>query len=322
MVAGLTISLLVAGCGEMSTLDPRGPAAERIADLWWFMFWTATAIFVGVMGLLLWALFRRRSEQTTAGRSFGGLGLIVGGGIVLPVIVLSVLFGLTLMTLRSLTVDARSTTLTVEVAGQQWWWEVRYPDQQFVTANQIHIPVGQPVRLLLTSRDVVHNFWVPQLHGKMDLLPGQTNVFWLQADEPGVYRGVCAEYCGLQHAKMEFLVVAEPADEFAAWLARQQEHAAAPADRLAQEGQQIFLRSGCVSCHAVRGTNATSTVGPDLTHLASRRTLAAGVLDNNRGNLAGWIMNPQTIKPGNKMPPTQLTAEELLALLAYLEQLK
>jgi cytochrome c oxidase subunit 2 len=168
----------------------------------------------------------------------------------------------------------------------------------------------------------VHNFWVPELQGKFDLIPGRTQATWLQADEPGVFQGMCAEYCGMQHAKMRFVVVALPPDEYAAWAERQRQPAPAPADELALRGQQLFLGSACVYCHAVAGTNATSRFGPDLTHLASRRTLAAGVLENNRGNLAGWILNPQTLKPGNKMPPTALDGEELQALLAYLESLE
>lgn len=212
--------------------------------------------------------------------------------------------------------------MTVQVSGHQWWWEVRYPQQGFATANEIHIPVGQPIRLELTSADVVHNFWVPELHGKIDMTPGKVNTLWLQADQAGVYRGKCAEYCGTQHAKMELIVVADPPEQFGAWLARQQQPAPEPAELLAQQGQQVFLRSSCVYCHAVRGTSANSTFGPDLTHLASRRTLGAGALENITGNLAGWITNPHSIKPGNKMPAVVLAPEDLNALLAYLATLE
>jgi cytochrome c oxidase subunit 2 len=307
--------LLLSGCAsEASVLRPSGPAAARIANLWWLMLTLATIIFVAVIGLLLLALFRRRRGEAQ-GRLF-----IVGGGIALPVAVLAVLFGLTLWTMNALA--APPTTVTVRVTGWQWWWEVHYPEANFYTANEIHIPVGQPVRLELGSGDVVHNFWVPELQGKFDLIPGRTQAVWLQADEPGVYQGMCAEFCGLQHAKMRFVVVAQPPDEYAAWVAQQQRQAAAPATELQLRGQQIFLGSACVYCHAVAGTNATSRFGPDLTHIASRQTLAAGVLENNRGNLAGWILNPQTLKPGNKMPPTALSGEDLQALLAYLETLE
>jgi cytochrome c oxidase subunit 2 len=234
--------------------------------------------------------------------------------------VVSVLFSLTLWTMSALAV--RESTLVIQVTGWQWWWEIYYPEEQFYTANEIVIPVGQPVRLELTSGDVVHNFWVPELHGKFDLIPGSSNSFTLQADKPGEYKGVCAEYCGEQHTLMRFVVVAVPATEYAAWAAQQQQPAAQPSDPLLLRGQQIFLGAACVYCHAVSGTNASSRFGPDLTHLASRRTLAAGTLENNPGNLAGWLTNPQTIKPGNKMPPVVLEGEELQALLAYLASLE
>jgi cytochrome c oxidase subunit II len=322
LVVGSTVlALVLAGCSTNTyALDPAGPAAARIADLWWLMFTLATLVFVGVMGLLLLALFRRRStsepEQPPANSNL----FIIGGGVVLPVVVIALLISLTLGTLNALA--DRPAELTIKITGWQWWWDVEYPDQQFYTANEIHIPVGVPVRLELTSGDVVHNFWVPQLHGKFDLIPGRTQEIWIQADEPGVYGGVCAEYCGLQHANMRFVVVAEPADQFATWLEQQQQPAALPQDDLLLRGQQIFLGSACVYCHAISGTNANSRFGPDLTHLASRQTLAAGILENNRGNLAGWILNPHTIKPGNKMPPVAPEGEDLQALLAYLESLK
>lgn len=317
IAAGLiAVGLLVACTPRTSVLNPRGLAAARIADLWWVMFGLGTAIFIGVMLLLALALFRRQRDTTPA----AGRRLIIGGGIALPVVVISLLFGMTLWTMEALA--ARETAITVRVTGWQWWWEIYYPEEQFYTANEIHIPVGQPVRFELTSGDVVHNFWIPELHGKFDLIPGSTNSFWLQADEPGEFRGICAEFCGEQHARMQFVVVAHPPDEYAAWAAKQQQPAAVPTDPLLLRGQQLFVGAACVYCHAVNGTNANSRFGPDLTHLASRRTLAAGVLENNRGNLAGWLLNPQTIKPGNKMPAVVLKSEEFQALLAYLESLE
>ena len=212
------------------------------------------------------------------------------------------------------------------MTGYQWWWDVRYEDslpiRRLRTANEIHIPVGRPVRLLLESGDVNHSFWVPRLQGKLDLIPGQTNTLWLQADEPGVYQGQCAEYCGEQHAHMGLLVVAQPPDEFARWYEGQLAGAAEPTDSLRRRGQEVFTGSGCALCHAVRGTGAMAAVGPDLTHLASRRTLGAGMVPNTRGYLGGWIVNPQAIKPGNRMPAMPLSGPELQALLAYLEGLQ
>jgi cytochrome c oxidase subunit 2 len=310
---------LIVGCGvRTSILAPKGPAAAQIANIWWLMFGLGSAVFALVIVLLSLALFRpqRDSNPATSQR------LILGGGVVLPVLVVTLLSGTTLWSLNSLA--ARETALTIRVTGWQWWWEIYYPDDQggFYTANEIHIPVGQPVRLELASGDVVHNFWVPELHGKFDLIPGTTNQFWIQADEPGEYRGLCGEFCGTQHARMQFVVVAETPEAYAVWAAKQREPAPVPTDPLILRGQQLFLGSACVYCHAINGTNANSQFGPDLTHFASRRTIAAGVLPNTRGNLAGWLINPQTIKPGNKMPPVVLDGDDLQALLAYLESLE
>jgi cytochrome c oxidase subunit II len=190
------------------------------------------------------------------------------------------------------------------------------------TANEIHVPVGRMVVLELRSTDVIHSFWPISLGAKRDQIPGKENSLWLRADRPGVYRGQCAEFCGHQHAKMAFLVVAERPDSFERWLATQRDTAATPADSLTRRGQEVFLGSSCVMCHAIAGTPAGSRIGPDLTHLAGRRTIAAGTLPNTRGNLAGWIVDPQTIKPGAKMPPNLLPPADLQALLAYLETLR
>jgi cytochrome c oxidase subunit 2 len=317
--AGILVSaaLLLGGCAAPSALRPQGPAAERIAELWWVMFGLASVIYVVVMALLLLALFRRgRVERAGERRSW-----IVGGGVIMPVVVLLITFAFTLGTLAALAGPPRDA-LTVEVVGRQWWWEVRYPAQEVVTANEIHIPAGQQVRLVLTSPDVIHSFWVPELHGKIDLIPGKRNEFWIEARYPGTYRGLCAEYCGTQHAKMQFLVIAELPDRFATWLDEQRQPAAVPADPQAEHGQQVFLGAACVQCHTIRGTNATGNLGPDLTHVASRETLAAASVPNTRGHLAGWVADPQSIKPGSKMPSANLSGEELRALVDYLATLK
>ncbi len=316
--------LLLSGCAESpSALDPRGPAAQRIAELGWLMIVIASVVSLVVTLLLLYALFRSRRSNHTP-RIFRGHALVVGGGIVFPIMVLVVLLLLTIDLMRTLSVTdpGRAAPLQIEVLGQQFWWEVVYPEQGFETANEIRIPVGEPVELRLTSTDVIHSLWIPQLHGKIDMIPGRVTSIVIQADQPGVYYGECAEFCGLQHAKMAFMVVAEPAEQFAVWLAEQREPAPDPTEPLVQQGKQIFLSSGCIQCHTIKGTHATGDLGPDLTHLASRLTLAAGTLQNNQGNLGGWIANPQTIKPGSMMPPTALTGEQLLALLAYLATLE
>jgi cytochrome c oxidase subunit 2 len=323
---GATLILLcllaLAGCQDVqvqSTLKPAGPPAERIAELWWIMLIIAVTVFVIVLILLLIAIFKRRQAAETSAP--GGVTFIILGGIAIPAVILIGLLVYTLGVVAALEPPSEDA-LTVEVIGHQWWWEVRYPGREFVTANQIHVPAGERVRLELTSADVIHSFWVPQLNGKIDLIPGQWNTFWIEATEPGIYRGQCAEYCGTQHAKMALLVVADPPEVFDAWLDDQQREAAVLTDPLLIRGQQVFLGSVCVYCHTVRGTNASGKIGPDLTHLASRYTLGAGIIANNRGNLGGWIINSQAIKPGNRMPPMYLDSEELQALLSYLESLE
>jgi cytochrome c oxidase subunit 2 len=247
---------------------------------------------------------------------------ILVAGIILPTIVLLVVFGVTITTLRALGTPPIAAENVVHVQGNQWWWRVGYPAWQFETANEIHIPVGEPVQIVLESSDVIHSFWVPELHGKLDMIPGRTNQFWIQADEAGIYDGVCAEFCGGPHALMRFVVVAQPAEEYAAWIAAQQQPARLPSSDLAQEGLEVFLRKDCGDCHTIRGTQATGVLGPDLTHFASRQLLAAGAAPNNRGSLGGWILDPQHIKSGAFMPPTPFTGDELTALLTWMETLE
>jgi cytochrome c oxidase subunit II len=231
-----------------------------------------------------------------------------------------VLVGAFLLSLRD--VDVLSTadeepSVTIEVVAHDWWWEVRYPESGAITANEIHIPTGEPVLVVLRTADVIHSFWVPRLQVKADMIEGRSNELWLEADEPGRYRGQCAEFCGLQHANMVFWVEADPPSEFEDWLADQEADAAPPAGA----GLEVFLGSTCVGCHAIRGTEADATVGPDLTHLASRETIAAGIRPNTRAELARWITDPQGVKPGAVMPPTELSADDFDALLDYLESL-
>lgn len=248
--------------------------------------------------------------------------MVLIGGVVIPVVVLSVLWVLTLTGMSALSQRVRPAAMSVQVIGHQFWWEVRYPEHGIVTANDVHIPAGRPVEVELTTVDVIHSFWIPQLTGKTDLISGRTNRMWLQADRPGVYRGQCAEYCGLQHANMIFYVVADPPDAFQEWLDRERQPASTPSDVLAQQGQQVFLSSACVGCHSVLGTEASGDVGPDLTHFGSRISIGAGAVTNTPQNLARWIIDSQSIKPGNAMPPVPLSPEELRAVVAYLESLE
>ncbi len=330
--AGLSASCATAPANPYSipsALDARGPASAQIGGLWWLMLGLGVIIFVLVVVLMLLAIARRqRSTVDTPPEGNGDTGRswIIWGGIVMPLIVLAVLFIFTLRTLSGIT-NLGDPPLTIQVVGRQWWWEVNYPQQGIATANELHIPVGVPVQILLESGDVIHSFWVPQLDGKMDAIPARTNTLTIQADQPGVYRGQCAEFCGLNHALMGFVVVAQSQTDFNRWVAEQQQPETPPTDAASIAGQQVFLMAGCAFCHAIRGVDESVVnpahigLGPDLTHLQSRQMLAGATLTNTKGNLAGWVVGAQHIKPGSLMPPINLPSNDLQNLLAYLESL-
>ena len=287
-----------------------------------------------------------RASDESGGRGRAGTGRppsertgvrwIVFGGAVFPAAVLGLVLVFTLRALGAVVAPAdarpegagapRAGEIVIEVTGRQYWWEVRYldamPANVFETANELRIPVGRRVYVRLRSDDVIHSFWVPGLQGKMDLIPGRTNVLPLEAARPGAWRGQCAEFCGVQHAKMALVVVAEPEERWRAWLAAQRAPAPEPVDTVRLADRTRFLRSGCVLCHAVRGTPAGGDLGPDLTHVASRLTLAAGTLPNTTGNLYGWVADPQGHKPGSKMPQVPLAPRELHAIVRYLATLR
>ncbi|MGH8912407.1 MAG: cytochrome c oxidase subunit II [Acidimicrobiia bacterium] len=302
-------------------VGPAGPIAQEIADLGWLMTWLGGAVFILVIVLLVAALVRGRRGDVTAPES-AGERWVVGGGVVLPVVVVAVVFGFTLVAMQATSLETEPDGVVIDVVGHQWWWEVEYPDQGIVSANEIHIPVGRPVELRLTSVDVIHSFWVPALGGKIDLLPDKTNTYVIQADEAGEYQGACAEFCGLQHARMRFVAVAVSDEQFAAWVEREQAAAADPVEVLALRGQEVFERQECGECHTIRGTLADGRTGPDLTHLASRLTLAAGTLANTPENLREWVADPQEFKEGVEMPSFQLSDSDMEALIAYLETLE
>lgn len=299
-----------------STLSPQGPAAAEIAEIGWILFGGSAVIFLAVMALAAKAAFGRRNNAWLSREGF-----IVGAGIVFPTAILFALLVYTLFAAARMTAS-EGPALRIEVTGKQWWWDVRYLTAQgtldFVTANELRIPAGQAVEVLLRSTDVLHSFWVPNLAGKLDLVPGMTNRLRLVAERPGTYRGQCAEYCGGPHALMAFYVVALEADAFDAWREGQRR----PAEAADSPGGELFLRR-CAACHAVRGTPAKGELGPDLTHVGSRLSLAAGILPNNAGAIAGWISESQRIKPGNLMPAFgEFSSEELTALARYVESLK
>lgn len=314
--------------GAHSVHGPVSQQAQRISQLGEAMYVAAAIVFVLVVAALLWSALRRRGEDEPAdqARARRTMSIAVLAATGVTIVILFVFLILDLSVGRTITTNPGNDAIQIRVTGHRWWWEVQYPDSLpqnwATTANEIHVPVGRPIVFELRSADVIHSFWPPSLNGKRDLIPGDENSIWFQADTPGTYRGQCAEFCGFQHAKMAFLVVAEPPDSFAVWLARQRDTARTPTDSVARRGQEVFLTSSCVMCHAIAGTPAGSRVGPDLTHLAGRRTIAAGTLPNTRGNLAGWIVNPQAIKPGVLMPANYLRSEDLQALLTYLESLE
>jgi cytochrome c oxidase subunit 2 len=334
-IASAAALIALSACaGFQSALDPKGPKAEAISRLNWFLVVVSTLVYVIVIGALFYALRRATTRRVDFAaddaeepeRERGRLRWVASAVGASALILLLFLF-VDVSTARSISRVGGVRPLRIDVVGHQWWWEVKYPDlgdphNTVETANEIHVPVGRPVFIKMTSDDVIHSFWAPNLDGKKDLIPGHETRTWFRADSAGVYRGQCAEFCGHQHAKMAFFIVAEPRIQFEHWLESQRSSASTPADSLAQAGERVFLSGTCAMCHTVSGTGAGSKVGPDLTHLASRRTIAAGTLPNNTGNLAGWILDPQQIKPGAKMPPNQLDPESLQALLAYLGTLK
>jgi cytochrome c oxidase subunit 2 len=285
----------------------------------------AGIVFLGALAMLAIGWIRR----DTPGLPFFGenekanTGLVLLFGMGIPIVILVALFIVSDLVLLPETdaPAAGSTAMTVTVIGHQWFWEVRY-EEGAETANEIHIPVRTQINLQVRSADVIHSFWVPELNRKIDTIPGQTNAIELYAERPGVYRGQCAEFCGLQHAHMAFRVYAEPMPKFEAWLANIRKPAREPTTPLARQGQLAFMEDGCAACHTIAGTAAEGTVGPNLTHLAGRETLAADTIPNTPGDLFRWIQNPQTIKPGAKMPGLGLGPKKFHAIVAYLRGLK
>jgi cytochrome c oxidase subunit II len=329
LAAGLAAAPLLAGCGWQSILDPQSPAPARIELLWWIAFASTGILSAVVIGGLLYAVARAR--RAAAAEAGGGAAaseqrfiLLAGGAF--PAVFLVGFLAITVHTGTVVSEPPAEPELTIEVIGHKFWWEVRYPDEGIVTANEIHIPAGSPVEVLVTSADVIHSFWVPQLApGKVDMNPGRTNRIWMMAEAPGRYRGQCTEFCGTQHALMSLLVVASPPDEFEAWVAARRTPPPPPEDPLELLGRTVFFTAGCASCHAIGGVSVpreAGSPGPDLTDLASRETLGALTIENTRANLGGWILDPHQFKPGVRMPATRMGGTELRALLAYLETLR
>jgi len=326
--------LLGIGCQDVqSTFNTHGPAADRISHLSWLM----TILFlvtIAIMWVLIaWASVRRKGtlEEHAPIDAGGGQGWIAVGGLAIPLAVLCFIFVLGLKLLASFPIhdpmNQHAIKPDIVVIGHQWWWEVHYVDgpinEHFTTANEIHIPVNQPVMFELRSQDVIHSFWIPSLHGKVDLIPGHPNYVQIEASHPGNYTGECAVFCGEQHAHMRLLVVAQSAEDYQAWEQAQVKPAAPPQSPAAQAGEQLFLSGPCSMCHSVRGTPAGGHVAPDLTHLASRQFIASDSFPNNTAYLESWATHAQSLKPGCLMPDlTQFSGTQLQQLVAYLQQLK
>ena len=302
-------------------LDPSGPYAEPVAIMAWVLLVGGTAILAVVIAALGLALFGSARLK----HKLGGEKAIWIGGIAFPVVVLTALLIWGLWLASRLAPLPTGNEMRVRITGEMWWWRVAYLDgrgrELIHDANELHIPTGRPVVLELAAADVIHSFWVPRLAGKMDMIPGRTNRLRIEADRPGVFGGQCAEYCGGPHALMGFVVVAHDPAEFERWRRQRLAPPVPVAGALAKRGEALFMSSGCAACHVVRATAANGLAGPDLSHVASRRSLGAGILPNNRGTLMGWIADAQAIKPGNRMPAYHLLgAADLAALTAFLEQ--
>ena len=341
-VFAVCLIMLLSGCASVqSTFDTHGPAAQRIASLSWFMTILFLVITLIMWALIWWAFARRRGslaehEPIDVG---GGQVWIAIGGLAVPLFVLTVIFILGLRLLAAFPIHGMHAGLEgstqaamqgmkpdILIIGHQWWWEVHYldgaQDEQFTTANEIHVPTNRPVDIELQSQDVMHSFWVPTLHGKVDLIPGFDNYIQIEATDARNYDGQCAEYCGAQHAHMRLLIVAQEPDEYAAWREQQRKPASEPDSQEAIAGKEVFLTGPCSLCHQIRGTEAGGRVAPDLTHIASRQYIAANSYPNNKAYLEAWVTHAQSLKPEAQMPDlTRFTGEQLRDLVAYLRQL-
>jgi cytochrome c oxidase subunit 2 len=339
MMRALSLAVLIllplcSGCsGRQSALDAAGSEAARIESLFWTFTITVTAVWILVMTGLALAMRRRqeaaeplpeplapdRRVEHRATITINAL-VIATGVILLALMVASFLAG------RSGPTLAREHSLELELTGHQWWWDVRYADKDparvVTTANEIHLPVGRAVELKLASTDVIHSFWVPNIAGKLDLVPGRQNVLFIKPERVGTYRGQCAEFCGLQHAHMALLVVVEPEQQFEAWYAAELGSAAEPGTPEAKRGKELFSKAACVMCHQIRGSTAGARLGPDLTHVGRRATIAAGTLPMTAVDLDSWIADPQAMKPGVSMPKVDLSPEDRRSIVAYLGSLK
>jgi cytochrome c oxidase subunit 2 len=326
-VAALACGPALTGCGgQQNFLNDHSPQSHAIMLLWWWMFGAAMVVLLGAIGLLVLSFLRRgkRGLPIFGTRESVPQAMVLVFGIAVPAVVLVALFGASDVYLVGKTgpPSPKSTALTVHVIGRQWWWDVQYPGTSAVTANEIHIPVRTRVDVIATTGDVIHSFWVPSLNRKIDMIPGRVNRILLYASSAGRYRGQCAQFCGLEHARMAMYVFAQPKAQFEAWLRNQQAPAAAPRTAAQRAGKADFMNDQCASCHTIAGTAAQGDVGPNLTHVGSRTTLAALTIPNTPYWMSRWIRNPQAIKPGVQMPDLGIPGGQIKEIVAYLESLR
>jgi cytochrome c oxidase subunit II len=314
---------------NMSYMVAAGTKNYGVVRLLYFVLAVSVVVVLLIAIFVVIGMFRRRAAATEprlvpVERRGNGLPWIYIGSALSLVVLFAIAIWDYVVLANVAVVPPNAAPFTIEVVGHQWWWELRYktddPTRTFDTANEVHIPVGKPVRLLLNAADVIHSFWVPVLTGKMDTIPGQNNQTWIEAQTAGVYRGQCTEYCGLEHAKMGLLAIAEPQQQFDDWWNNQLEGAKTPESQTAQQAESDFV-GHCGICHTVRGTRAGGRVGPDLSHLMTRLTIASGTLPNTPGYLSGWIAEPQHLKPGNYMPDLDLSGPQLTSIRSFLETL-
>lgn len=327
LILTLMLPVLLSACtwgGNHSPLNPASEPSNLINRLWWIMFWMSVAIEGIVATLVIVSLirFRRKAGDPDPTQISGNTRIEIAWTIA-PAMVLVVLLVLTLTTMVNIS-EPKDVSMRITATGHQWWWEFEYQGMNIVTGNELHIPTGENIHFDLRSDNVIHGFWVPSLGGKRDVVPGHNNQLWLRSDKAGTFRGECTEFCGAEHANMNFIVVAEPREQFDAWVKAQQQPAFQGQTGMAAEGRDLVQNAGvtCIACHMIDGTNLKAKVGPNLTHIGSRQYIAAGTLENNTANLTRWIHNTQEVKPDNKMVIPQYDDDTISKIVAYLQSLK
>jgi cytochrome c oxidase subunit 2 len=325
--ASLVLMLItLTGCaGSPSIFEPMSENARQISDLVLKVYIIAAVVFVVVEGLLIFAALRYSRKKAAPASQIEGNTRFEIGWTILPAVVLLIVFLISLSTLTGVAYQpaalANDPPVNVTVIGHQWWWEIQYPDLKITTAGEMHVPVGTLINLNIESVDVVHSYWVPQLGGKIDAVPGHTNKTWFRATQTGIFSGQCSEFCGLEHGDMRFVVVVQTLADYQNWVTDQQSPIQAPTGDAAQ-GEALFMNGACVACHTIDGTKAQGKVGPNLTHVKSRSIIAGGALDNATGNMWTWLADPQAVKPGTQMPNLHLSQQDIILLAEFLDTLK